>query len=60
VSGKRLGIRYVEGPVGVRSRNFSKDRSRLLDWEARVPLREGIARTYQWVEAQVRQTQGRG
>ncbi|HPD42235.1 MAG TPA: NAD-dependent epimerase/dehydratase family protein [Anaerolineae bacterium] len=60
VSGKRLGIRYVEGPVGVRSRNFSKDRSRLLDWEARVPLREGIARTYQWVEAQVRQAQERG
>ncbi|MGC9397164.1 MAG: NAD-dependent epimerase/dehydratase family protein, partial [Anaerolineae bacterium] len=30
VSGKQVGIRYVEGPVGVQSRNFSKARSRLL------------------------------
>ena len=54
ISGKDLGIEYVEGPVGVQSRNFSKDRSRALGWEARVSLREGIARTHHWVEEQVR------
>jgi nucleoside-diphosphate-sugar epimerase len=54
VSGKDVGIEYVEGPVGVRARNFSKARSRALDWEARVGLREGIARTYAWIEAQVK------
>ncbi len=58
ISGKQVGIRYVEGPVGVHSRNFSKARSRLLGWEARTMLREGIARTYAWVEAQVRQYGG--
>lgn len=55
ISGKRLRIAYVDGPVGVHSRNFSKERSRALDWEAKIPLREGIARTYAWVEAQVQQ-----
>ena len=55
VSGKDVGIRYVEGPVGVHSRNFSKARSRLLGWQAQTMLREGIAKTYEWVEGQVRQ-----
>ena len=41
--------------MGVHSRNFSKARSRLLDWEAQTPLHEGIAQTYAWVEAQVRE-----
>ena len=58
VSGKEVGIRYVEGPVGVHSRNFSKERSKLLGWQAQTPLREGIAQTYAWVEAQVRQYGG--
>jgi len=52
------GIRYVEGPVGVHSRNFSKERSKLLDWEAQTSLREGIAQTYTWVAEQVRQYGG--
>ena len=55
VPGKRFGIRYVDGPVGVQSRNFSKARSKLLGWQAQTMLREGIAKTYAWVEAQVRQ-----
>jgi len=54
VSGKQVGIRYVEGPVGVHSRNFSKARSKLLGWEAQTPLCEGIAQTYAWIEEQVR------
>jgi nucleoside-diphosphate-sugar epimerase len=58
VSGKDVGIRYVEGPVGVHSRNFSKARSKLLGWEAQTPLREGIKQTYAWVEAQVKQYGG--
>ena len=58
VSGKDVGIRYVEGPVGVHSRNFSKERSKLLDWEAQTSLREGIAQTYTWVAEQVRQYGG--
>ena len=55
ISGKQLGIRYVAGPVGVHSRNFSKERSRLLNWKAPTTLRAGISRTYQWIAEQVRQ-----
>jgi len=54
VSGKRLNVKYVPGPVGVHARNFSKARIKSLGWEAKVSLREGIARTYRWIEAQVR------
>ena len=57
VSGKEIRIEYVEGPVGVHSRNFSKERIKSLGWEAKVPLREGLARTYRWIEEQVRAAQ---
>ena len=54
VSGKKLHVRYVPGPVGVHARNFSKARIESLGWEAKYSLKEGIARTYPWIEAQVR------
>jgi len=54
VSGKRIKVKYVPGPVGVQARNFSKARIKSLGWEARVSLREGIARTYAWIEQQVK------
>ena len=53
VARKRVDIRYVEGTVGVRSRNFSNSRIESLGWRCRSSLRDGIARTYPWVEAQV-------
>jgi len=53
VSGKRIRKEYVDGAVGVRSRNFSKARIKSLGWEAKVNLREGIAQTYPWIEARV-------
>ena len=53
VAGKRIHIEYVEGPVGVQSRNFSNARIYSIGWQAKVLLREGIARTYPWVERQV-------
>lgn len=53
-SGKRLQVRYVAGPVGVQSRNFSNARIYSTGWGARFPLLEGIRRTYPWIEEQVR------
>jgi GDP-D-mannose 3',5'-epimerase len=52
-SGKTIAMNHIDGPVGVQARNFSKARIRSLGWEAKVPLKEGIARTYTWVEEQV-------
>lgn len=53
-SGKRVGVRHVEGPVGVQSRNFSNERIHSLGWRARLDLEEGIGLTYPWIEEQVR------
>ncbi len=53
-SGKRLTVKYVPGPVGVHARNFSKARIASLGWKSKVSLREGIARTYPWIQAQVK------
>jgi nucleoside-diphosphate-sugar epimerase len=56
VAGKEIHVRHVDGPVGVHSRNFSHARIEELGWRARIPLREGIERTYPWVADQVRRT----
>jgi nucleoside-diphosphate-sugar epimerase len=53
VARKDIEPRYIDGPVGVQSRNFSHARIESLGWKARVSLQEGIALTYPWVEAQV-------
>ena len=55
-AGKRIGICYVDGPVGVHSRNFSNERIESLGWRANYSLRDGIALTYPWVEEQVRRS----
>jgi len=57
VAGKAIQIRYVAGPVGVQARNFSNERIYSTGWRPRYSLRDGIARTYPWVHAQV---QGQG
>jgi nucleoside-diphosphate-sugar epimerase len=54
ISGKQIRAVHVEGPVGVLSRNFSNERIYSTGWRARFSLRDGIGRTYPWVEAQVR------
>jgi len=53
VSGKTVHIDHIDGPVGVKARNFCADRIRAIGWESKINLHEGIARTYPWVKAQV-------
>jgi len=50
---KEIHARHVDGPVGVHSRNFSNARIYSRGWRAKVFLKEGISRTYPWIEAQV-------
>ena len=52
-AGKTIHLRHIEGPVGVKARNFRIDRISGIGWRSRFSLREGIARTYPWVKAQV-------
>ena len=47
---------HVEGPEGVRGRNSDNTRLRaVLGWEPQISLEEGIRKTYDWIEAQVRE-----
>jgi GDP-D-mannose 3', 5'-epimerase len=54
VAGKKVAVRYIPGPVGVQSRNFSNARVYSLGWRARFSLEDGIGRTYPWITEQVR------
>jgi len=53
-AGKHIDIRQVDGPVGVQSRNFSNARIYSIGWQPRFFLRDGIERTYPWIESQVK------
>jgi len=59
VSGKRINVEWVKGPVGVQSRNFSNERIYSTGWRARVSTLEGIQHTYPWIEEQVRKARAR-
>jgi GDP-D-mannose 3',5'-epimerase len=49
--------RHVSGPQGVRGRNSDNTKLReVLGWEPQISLEDGLARTYDWIEAQVRQS----
>ena len=54
IAGKGMSIKHIPGPVGVRGRN-SDNRliKEMLDWEPSEPLRDGIAKTYYWINQQV-------
>jgi nucleoside-diphosphate-sugar epimerase len=54
IAGKRLSIRNVPGPEGVRGRNSDNRLIReKLGWAPSQPLRAGIEKTYRWVKEQV-------
>jgi len=54
ISGKRLSIRHIVGPTGVRGRNSDNHLiEEKLGWRPFRPLREGIQKTYAWIHKQV-------
>jgi GDP-D-mannose 3',5'-epimerase len=54
VAGKSLRIKWIEGPVGVQSRNFSNAKIYSLGWKPKHFLEDGINCTYPWVAEQVK------
>ncbi|MEJ1978052.1 MAG: NAD-dependent epimerase/dehydratase family protein [Acetobacteraceae bacterium] len=54
-AGKAVGKRHdLSRPQGVRGRNSDNSLlRRVLGWEPKIPLREGIGPTYRWIEAQL-------
>jgi len=55
IAGKKLTIKHISGPLGVRGRN-SDNRliAEKLGWKPSRPLRQGLEKTYRWIEEQVR------
>lgn len=57
VSGKRVSLKHVDGPLGVRGRNSDNALIReKLGWAPSGKLADGLAKTYEWIEEQVRLT----
>src|ERR1022692_3313170 len=55
IAGKRLRVVHVPGPLGVRGRNSDNHLIReRLKWAPSRSLREGLEKTYAWIESQVR------
>lgn len=54
VSGKKVTVKHVKGPVGVQSRNFSNERIYSIGWKSRFSVRQGIVLTYPWVAEQAK------
>jgi len=55
IAGIKLTRKHVPGPQGVRGRNSDNSRLRqVLGWEPEISLEEGLTRTYEWIEKQVR------
>lgn len=60
IAGKRLRIRHIDGPLGVRGRN-SDNRliAQKLGWAPSRSLQSGLDETYRWVDQQVNENQTR-
>jgi GDP-D-mannose 3',5'-epimerase len=54
VANKTVVIKHINGPVGVKSRNFSNEKIYSIGWKAEVSLEQGIELTYPWILEQVK------
>lgn len=54
-AGKKITIKHIPGPLGVRGRNSdNKLIKEKLDWAPSAPLKEGMAKTYAWIQEQMK------
>jgi len=55
IAGVKLERKYIKGPLGVRGRNSDNtDVKKLLNWEPKISLKEGLTKTYEWIYDQYR------
>jgi GDP-D-mannose 3', 5'-epimerase len=53
IANKKITIKHIEGPLGVRGRNSdNKLIKKQIGWEPNFSLREGLSVTYPWIEEQ--------
>jgi nucleoside-diphosphate-sugar epimerase len=54
ISGKKLNIKNIPGPLGVRGRNSDNHLIKeKLNWAPSVPLKVGMKKTFSWISQQV-------
>ncbi len=54
-AGIEITKKHIDGPQGVRGRNSDNSKLReVLGWEPSVSLEDGMAKTYAWIEDQVK------
>ena len=54
IAGKKLSIKHIPGPLGVRGRNSdNKLIKEKLGWAPSARLEDGMRKTYQWIAEQV-------
>lgn len=55
VANKKLSIKYIDGPIGVKGRNSDNTLfEKKLGWRVSKSLKSGIEKTYPWIESQVK------
>jgi nucleoside-diphosphate-sugar epimerase len=55
LSGKKIKVKHIEGPQGVRGRNSHNRLIRIkLKWSPKKPLSVGVKKTYLWIEDQIK------
>jgi GDP-D-mannose 3',5'-epimerase len=58
---KKLPIKHIEGPMGVRGRNSNnKLILEKLGWEPTIAIKEGLRKTYFWIKEQIEADQAAG
>lgn len=54
IAGKKLSLKHIPGPLGVRGRNSDNDLIKLkLGWAPSEKLADGLATTYHWIKRQM-------
>jgi nucleoside-diphosphate-sugar epimerase len=54
IANKKVKLKHIKGPLGVRGRNSDNTLIReKLNWEPNLPLREGLTKSYSWIAEQV-------
>ena len=60
IAGKKLSIKHIKGPLGVRGRNSDNALiKQKLGWAPSRPLKEGLTKTFQWINQQVLDNKGK-
>ncbi len=51
---KKVQVKHIDGPLGVRGRNSDNKLFRQkIGWEPNYPLSKGMEKTYEWIKSQI-------